>query len=93
MCWRWARRIGVGALALVLVLALTGVAVQVLSLRREARRCPPPGPLVDVGGYRLHIRSTGEKGPTVIFDSGLGESSLVWFSVQPEIAKFARPCS
>jgi pimeloyl-ACP methyl ester carboxylesterase len=48
---------------------------------------------VDVGGYQLHIRATGEGQMTVILDAGLGDSSLVWATVQHEVAKFARVCS
>jgi len=48
---------------------------------------------VDVGGYRLHIHSTGNGGPTVILDAGLTGWSLDWSWVQPEVAKFTRVCS
>ena len=91
--WCWAKRIVVAAVALMLVLALTGLAYQSLSVRRDTRRYPPPGRLVDVGGYQLHIHSTGEGNPTVILDAGLGDSSVVWFGVQPEVAKLTRVCS
>ena len=36
---------------------------------------------IDVGGYKLQIRCIGEGSPTVVFDAGLGGSSLTW--VQP----------
>jgi hypothetical protein len=91
--WRWTKRIVVGVLALLLVLAIAGLAYQYLSARRDARRYPPPGKLVDVGGYRLHINSTGEGGPTVVLDAGLGGCSLAWFGIQPEVAKFTGVCS
>lgn len=41
----------------------------------------------------MHIDCTGEGTPTVILDSGLGDSYLSWRKVQPEIAKFTRVCS
>lgn len=53
-------------------------------------RYPPPGEFADVGGYRLHYKVTGEKGPLVILDAGMGCNSLDWIFVEPEIAKFAR---
>src|SRR4030095_3194813 len=49
---------------------------------------PPPGKLVDVGGWRLHLNCTGEaraSQPTVILEAGLGD-----FSVE---LGFARVCS
>jgi pimeloyl-ACP methyl ester carboxylesterase len=41
----------------------------------------------------MHIDCTGEGSPTVILDSGLGDSYLSWRKVQPELAKFTRVCS
>ena len=56
----------------------------------------PPGRLVDVGGWRLHINCTGEARPgrpTVILESGVGDFSVEWSLVQPTVASFARTCS
>ncbi len=52
-----------------------------------------PGQLVDIGGYKLHISCIGQGSPTVILDSGLGDSYLSWRKVQPQIARFTRVCS
>jgi pimeloyl-ACP methyl ester carboxylesterase len=49
---------------------------------------PPIGKLADVGGHRLHIHSTGEGVPSVIFESGGASWSLDWTLVQREVAKF-----
>lgn len=54
---------------------------------------PPPGRLVDVGGFRLHVNCTGDGGPAVVLDAALGASSISWSLVQPEVAKFTRVCS
>lgn len=63
----------------------------------DARQQPEPvgdfEGLVDVGGYRLFLRCTGEGSPTVILDAGLAVSSATWAQVQPEVAKFTRVCS
>jgi pimeloyl-ACP methyl ester carboxylesterase len=53
----------------------------------------PPGKLVDVGGFRLHIQCAGEGAPSIILDAALGGSSLSWSLVQPELAKLSRVCS
>lgn len=52
-----------------------------------------PGTLVDVGGRKMHINCVGQGIPTVILESGLGDSYTSWSKVQAEIAKFARVCS
>lgn len=53
----------------------------------------PPGKLIDLGGYRLHLNCTGNKGPTVVLIPGAGDFSFDWSLVQPNIAQFARVCS
>jgi pimeloyl-ACP methyl ester carboxylesterase len=54
---------------------------------------PPPGKLVDVGGYRLHILCQGQGSPTVVMDSAFGGFASDWSLVQPEIAKFTGVCA
>ena len=49
--------------------------------------------LVGVGVHRLHIHCTGRGSPTVVFESGLGGTSLDWVRVQPEVSRFTRACS
>ena len=57
---------------------------------------PPPGRMVDVGGWRLHLNCTGPARaawPTVILEAGLGDFSVEWSLVQPGVARFSRVCS
>ena len=54
---------------------------------------PPTGKLVDVGGHQLHIYSTGEGSPSVVFESGGASWSLDWALVQSEAAKFTNASS
>jgi pimeloyl-ACP methyl ester carboxylesterase len=53
----------------------------------------PPGKLVVVGGYRLHINCTGRGGPTIVLIAGAGDFSFDWSLVQPAASKSARVCS
>jgi pimeloyl-ACP methyl ester carboxylesterase len=53
----------------------------------------PPGKMVDVGGYRLHINCQGQGSPTVVIEPGNGDFSLCWSPVQREVAKFTRVCT
>src|SRR5438876_2741226 len=83
-----------GILSLLLVgLLLLGLLYQALASAVDASHYSPPGELVDIGGYRLHINCTGTGSPTVILDAGLGETSLDWSKVQPGVARFTRVCS
>jgi pimeloyl-ACP methyl ester carboxylesterase len=54
----------------------------------------PPGQLIDLGGYKLHIFCEGKgSGPAVILDSGIGGFSLEWIPVQRLISRQARVCA
>src|SRR5688572_15388488 len=61
--------------------------------RRERRAFPPPGRLVDAGGYRLHLHCVGAGSPAVVFESGFGMSSNAWALVQPVVARLTSACS
>lgn len=76
-----------GALALPL---LVGAVYQAVGTCRGRRRFPAPGRFVEVNGRRMHIQVAGEGTPAVVFESGMGASSLSWTFVQPEVAQFAR---
>jgi hypothetical protein len=75
---------------LIVVAVLVGWVYQAVCSAREKRDYPPPGQLIDVGGYRLHLFCIGKGGPTVVLHWAY---SLAWYSVQPEIAKFTRVCA
>lgn len=51
----------------------------------------PPGELVDIGGYKLHLIVEGKEqtGPTVVFFHGAGDIALHWNLVLPKVGKFA----
>src|SRR5262245_50984185 len=59
----------------------------------DPRGHPPPGKLVDVGGWRLHLDCAGTGSPAVVFASGSGDFSFDWALVQPEVARSARACA
>ena len=92
-CGVWTMRIFVGLGAFLIVAALSGATYQWLATRKELAATPPPGHLVDIGGYRLHLWCTGDGAPAVILDTGLGGSTADWGFVQPDVARFTRVCS
>src|SRR5881275_1985800 len=59
-------------LALIVGLAAAGASYEAIAAGGDAKAYPPPGRLVDVGGYRLHIQCVGTGSPTVVLDAGLG---------------------
>lgn len=53
-----------------------------------------PVKLIDIGhGQRLNLYCLGSGSPAVIFDAGLGDSTVSWAPVQPAIAKRTMACS
>jgi pimeloyl-ACP methyl ester carboxylesterase len=66
-------------------------ALLIATLSAIAQPYPPPGKLIDVGGYRVHLYCTGDRGPAVIITGA--SASFDWALVQPEVAKFARVCT
>ena len=45
------------------------------------------------GSRRLNLSCMGHGSPTVLFDSGQGDSTMVWRLVQGEVAKLTRACA
>jgi pimeloyl-ACP methyl ester carboxylesterase len=82
---------------LLLVTISTLLFVQLLCYGQTAAptalRPPPPGQLIDLGGYRLHLSCTGKGSLTVVLSPGSGDFSFDWALVQPSIAKVTRVCS
>jgi pimeloyl-ACP methyl ester carboxylesterase len=63
---------------------------------QETPPLAPPGRLIDLGGWRLHLTCSGEAKPgqpAVILEAGAGDFSVDWSLVQPGVAQFARVCS
>jgi pimeloyl-ACP methyl ester carboxylesterase len=90
------RRIGKALLGLVgalLALAVAGAIYQAIATELAERAYPPPGEMVDVGGYRLHINCVGQGSPTVVLDAGSGGFSAQWVRVQREVSGTTRVCS
>jgi pimeloyl-ACP methyl ester carboxylesterase len=79
--------------ACLLILTAWGFGYERISAARDLRLHPPPGRLIDIGGYRLHLNCRGDGSPTVILEHGASGSYLDWYRVQPEIAAFTKVCS
>lgn len=75
------------------LLVVLGGGYEAISEAVDVRRYPPPGDMVDLGGYSLHLHCTGEGSPTVILEGGLGGGVVTWPFVQPVVAMSTRVCS
>jgi len=58
----------------------------------DRRMHPAPAQLIDVGGHRLHLSCMGSGRPTVILESGLGESGAYWAWISTAVARDTRVC-
>ncbi len=79
-------------IAAMLVIGGTWIAGQ-MARKKLAERFPPPGRLVDIGGYRLHLYCVGEGPRTILFEAGLNDFSVQWTDIQRDAARFARACA
>jgi pimeloyl-ACP methyl ester carboxylesterase len=78
---RWFSILAGIALLAASTIGMVGAVYQLMSVRRDRNAYPPPGRLVDVGGYRLHAQVSGKGTPTVILEAGLASTSVDWSRV------------
>jgi pimeloyl-ACP methyl ester carboxylesterase len=90
---RWLWIVPLSSVALLLVLAGAGFTYEKIAEARDRERFPPPGVLVDVGGFKLHLYCTGQGSPTVVLDTGAGVVSRSWAPVQSAVESTVRVCS
>ena len=92
-CLKWGG-VALGALVLLLIVIVAIVGFQGSRAQAALRaQYPPPGQMVDVGGYKLHLYCQGSGSPTVVLVPGGGDFSLTWSLVQPEVAQTTRVCA
>jgi pimeloyl-ACP methyl ester carboxylesterase len=87
------KRSFVGVSILVFVAAIAGIIYQTAATEADQRRYPPPGVLVNVDGYKMHIHCMGEGSPTILLDHVSGGSSVDWSLIQPKLAEHTRVCA
>ena len=78
----------------VYALCAVGGGYQTIREALDRRTHVAPGQLVDVGGRRLHLHCAGSAGtPTVVLESGLGETGAYWGWISPALAPDTRVCA
>ena len=79
---------------LVLVtLCAAGGAYETMRESMDRKAHPASAPLTDVGGHAMYLSCTGSGSPTVVLESGLGESSAYWGLIAPQVARSTRVCA
>jgi hypothetical protein len=90
---RWTGKAILWLVVALLVLAVVGAIYQAIATELAERAYPPPGEMVDVGDYRIHINCVGQGSPTVVMDAALGAMSTSWVWVQREVSGTTRVCA
>lgn len=88
----WLKRAALWSVILIFTLVITGMLYQTAATEADRKNFPPPGNLIDVGGFKMHIDCEGMGNPTVILETLSGGTSSYWGWVQPEVAKKTRVC-
>lgn len=86
-------RLLVFALGIACLAVLAGAVYQSQKTAADLKKFPPPGRMIPVNGFNLHLFCIGSGSPTVVLEAGLGENSLSWSLVQPRLAQNMRVCS
>jgi pimeloyl-ACP methyl ester carboxylesterase len=76
----------------VYALCAVGGGYQTIREALDRRTYVAPGQLVDVGGHRLHLHCAGSDTPTVVLESGLGETGAYWGWISTALAPDTRVC-
>jgi pimeloyl-ACP methyl ester carboxylesterase len=77
-----------------LLLTILGVLLlqallQLLCVRLDARKFPPPGRIVTTSRGNMHVHQLGYGVPPIILEAGIAASSLNWSILQPKLAALA----
>jgi pimeloyl-ACP methyl ester carboxylesterase len=73
-------------------LSALGGAWQTVQDFMDRREYEGRGPLVEVDGRRMYLSCRGSGSPTVVLESGLGETSAYWGWIAPRVARDTRVC-
>jgi pimeloyl-ACP methyl ester carboxylesterase len=82
----------IGVTVFVLVVGIIGTVYQTAMTEADQRNFSPPGNLIDVDGFKMHIHCEGAGSPTVILEAMSGGTSTYWGWIQPEVQKETRVC-
>ena len=73
-------------LVIILGVLLLQALLQLLCVRLDARKFPPPGRIVKTSRGSIHVRQMGSGNPPIVLEAGIAASSLNWSILQPQLA-------
>ena len=62
-------------------------------MSNQVRVNPMPGQFLNLNGVAMHVHSAGRGAPAVVMEAAIGDFSLTWSLVQPQVARFTRAIS
>lgn len=74
---------------LIVTILLASLAISACGTNRN----PEIDALVSIGTHSLQIRCLGQGSPTVVIDTGVGDTMERWRNFQSQIAEFAHVCT
>src|SRR5215470_1076626 len=86
-------RILLKGILLIAVLVVIAGACNAIYASHLEKKFSPPGKIVSVSGYQMHIDCSGSGSPTVVLEGGRGSDWIYWQLVQPELSATTRVCS
>lgn len=97
--FKWVRNIVIVFIAIMIIAISTGFIYEVVSERKDLKKYPAPGQIINVDGHDMHIYSEGKGAETVVFSAGWGiecpyvEYSPIYTKLSPytRIAVYDRP--
>jgi pimeloyl-ACP methyl ester carboxylesterase len=88
--FKWA---SIGFVGLIILTFVGGRIYQVVRESADMSRYRAPGELLAVDDRLMHINCIGQGSPTVIFELGVGSSSVAWSDVHKEVSLLTRACA
>jgi pimeloyl-ACP methyl ester carboxylesterase len=81
-----------GLLVLLAVLIVGLLIAGQVARRILLNRYPPPGTMLELQGYSLHVRCEGQGPVTILLEAGLNNFSLQWSRLQYLLSRDTRTC-
>src|SRR5579862_8415344 len=86
-------KIALWIIGTLVALIIMGMSYQYIATKIDDYNYPAPGTIVDIGGFKLHVKCSGFGNTTIILDAGMGDFSVSWNQVQQGVEQFAHVCS
>lgn len=91
---KWVKLLCLSVAGLIVLFLVVGFAYEQIARTIVQKAFPARGQSVSVGDHSLNVKSKGNGGPLVVFESGLDQGgAMVWGRVQDQTARFTSTVS